>query len=181
MIENSSVIIPHCSLLTHCARPSENMLLFFTVWSEGPQILVQFIYHSDIGCTESLEPKVCLKKNWSMFSVTKATLEVQKSVHSFVSLSKSKTPKQHKINHSTYPTSTTPLTPSLTTSQHNITRQHHNTTQHHTQHSIIHYITSQHHNTTSQHNTTSHQNIITQHHHTPSQPSSSSSSISSFT
>ena len=51
----------------HCARPSENMLLFFTVWSEGPQILVQFIYHSDIGCTESLEPKVCLKKNWSMF------------------------------------------------------------------------------------------------------------------
>ena len=46
----------------HCARPSENMLLFFTVWSEGPQILVQFIYHSDIGCTESLEPKVCLKK-----------------------------------------------------------------------------------------------------------------------
>ena len=51
----------------HCARPSENMLLFFTVWSEGPQILVQFIYHSDIGCTKSLEPKVCLKKNWSMF------------------------------------------------------------------------------------------------------------------
>ena len=46
----------------HCARPSENMLLFFTVWSEGPQILVQFIYHSDIGCTESLEPKVCLRK-----------------------------------------------------------------------------------------------------------------------
>ena len=43
------------------------MLLFFTVWSEGPQILVQFIYHSDIGCTESQEPKVCLKKNWSMF------------------------------------------------------------------------------------------------------------------
>ena len=51
----------------HCARPSENMLLFFTVWSEGPQILVKFMYHSDIGCTESLEPKVCLKKNWSMF------------------------------------------------------------------------------------------------------------------
>ena len=46
----------------HCARSSENMLLFFTVWSEGPQILVQFIYHSDIGCTESLEPKVCLRK-----------------------------------------------------------------------------------------------------------------------
>ena len=51
----------------HCARPSENMLLFFTVWSEGPQILVQFIYHSDIGCTESLEQKCVSEKNWSMF------------------------------------------------------------------------------------------------------------------
>ena len=49
-----------------CSRPSaENMLLVFTVWSEGP-LLVQFLYHRDIGCTESQQPKVCLK-NWSMF------------------------------------------------------------------------------------------------------------------
>ena len=38
------------------------MFLFFTVWSEGPKILVQFLFHSEIGCTESWEPKVYLKK-----------------------------------------------------------------------------------------------------------------------
>ena len=68
MTFNDYLLNPTCSGGgAHCARPSENMLPFFTVWSEGPKILVQFIYHSDIGCTESLEPKVCLKKNWSMF------------------------------------------------------------------------------------------------------------------
>ena len=95
------------------------------------------------------------------FSVAKATLEVQMSVRSFISLSVCqsvlKTPKKHKINHLTYSTSTTPLT----------TSKHHNTTQHN--------ITTQHRNTTSPHKITS------WHHHTTSQPSSSSSSISSFT
>ena len=101
--------------------------------------------------------------------------------------SETKTPKQLKIIHFTLPHHSPPLTPSQTTShtpsqhnktsQHNITTQHQNTTSQHN-------IKTQHHNTTSHHNTATH-NITTQHHHTtshtPSQPSSSSSSISSFT
>ena len=131
------------------------------------------------------------------------------NVRSFVHSSVNKTPKQLKIILFTLRQHSPPLTPShitsqqqhnittqhnnttshqtqhhITTSQHNITSQH-NTTQHNitTQHHITHTITSQHHNTIS--HTKSHHNIktqfLTQYHHKPSQPSSSSSSISSFT
>ena len=31
-------------------------------WSEGPQILAQFLFDSEKGCPESSEPKGCLKK-----------------------------------------------------------------------------------------------------------------------
>ena len=76
------------------------------------------------------------------------------NVRPLVRPSESKTPKQLKIIHFTLPQHSPPLISQHTTSQNNIT------TQHHTQHPP--------------HN-------ITMQHHTLLQPSSSSSSISSFT
>ena len=68
-------------------------------------------------------------------------MSVRSFVRLSVCLSVTKTPKQLKINHSTLPQHSPPLTPSH--------KQHHN-------------ITTQHHNTTS--HTTSPDNINTQHH-----------------
>ena len=76
------------------------------------------------------------------FSVAKATLQPPMSVRSSVRPSETKTPKQLKINYSTLPQHSPPLTPSHTTSH----------TPSHT--SSQHNITTQHHSTTSQHNTT---------------------------
>ena len=89
------------------------------------------------------------------------------NVCSFVHQSVNKTPQQLKIIHFALPQHSPPLTPSHitsytpshTTSPHNIITQHHHT-------KSPHNITMQHHHTTS---------------HTPSQPSSSPPSISSFT
>ena len=39
------------------------MLWCLLDWSEGPQILAQFLFDSEKGCPESSEPKGCLKKN----------------------------------------------------------------------------------------------------------------------
>ena len=79
--------------------------------------------------------------DFMLFSVTKATLEVQMSVCSFVSLSESKTPKQHKIIHSTIPTSTKPITTSHTTSH----TPSHTTSRHHSHHQDQHYHQPHHH------------------------------------
>ena len=38
------------------------MLWCLLDWSEGPQILVKFLFGSEKGCPESSEPKGCLKK-----------------------------------------------------------------------------------------------------------------------
>ena len=83
-------------------------------------------------------------------------------------------------NHSFHLTTTFATTHTIThnilhTVTHNITTQHHKTTSQHN-------ISMQHHNATLQHNII--HNITPQHHtlsRTPSQPSSSSSSITSFT
>ena len=45
------------------ATPEAFMLWCLLDWSEGPQILAQFLFDSEKGCPESSEPKGCLKKN----------------------------------------------------------------------------------------------------------------------
>ena len=60
----------HCHILYFIifgAQHSEKMLLFFSVWFEGPKIMAQFLFHSDNVCTESQDPKECPQKIWSMF------------------------------------------------------------------------------------------------------------------
>ena len=45
------------------ATPKAFMLWCLLNWSERPQILVQFLFDSDKGYSEFLEPKGCLTKN----------------------------------------------------------------------------------------------------------------------
>ena len=45
------------------ATPEAFMLWCLLDWSEGPQILAQFLFDSEKGCPESSEPKGCLKQN----------------------------------------------------------------------------------------------------------------------
>ena len=45
------------------ATPKAFMLWCLLDWSEGPQILAQFLFDIEKGSPESLEPKGCLKIN----------------------------------------------------------------------------------------------------------------------
>ena len=47
----------------HCAPPSDFGSWSFPEWSEGLQVLVQFISDIDNGCYKFWEPKGCPKKN----------------------------------------------------------------------------------------------------------------------
>ena len=49
------------------ALPSGFGLWRLLDWSQGVQSLAQFLFHSDNGGSECLEPKGCPKKIWSMF------------------------------------------------------------------------------------------------------------------
>ena len=48
------------------AKPSEKWFLSLAVWSESHQIVVQFLFHSDIECHKSKKWKGCPKKNQSI-------------------------------------------------------------------------------------------------------------------
>ena len=82
--------------------------------------------------TISIIWKICV-----LFSVAKATLEVQMSVCLSVRPSVTKTPKQHKINHYTLPqpspSYTPPHTQSPTPTQHHTQYHAHHHTHHHSQ------------------------------------------------
>ena len=43
------------------AQPSEKWFLSFSVWSESRQILVQFLFHSDIECHKSKQAQEALE------------------------------------------------------------------------------------------------------------------------